>query len=77
MKILILNKKEEKALTKILSDSIINGTCHNYYLTTILEKISSGAYTTAFCKAKQFDFFLKLYYNYYRKDEKIVYLSYL
>lgn len=53
MKILILNKKEEKALTKILSNSIINGTCHNYYLTTILEKISSGAYKAAFVKAKQ------------------------
>jgi len=52
MKILILNKKEEKALTKILSDSIINETCHNYYLTTILEKISPGAYKTAFIKAK-------------------------
>ena len=53
MKIIILYKKEEKALTKILSDSIINGTCHNYYLTTILEKISSGAYKATFVKAKQ------------------------
>ena len=52
MKILILTKKEEKALTKILSDSIINGTYHDYYLTTILEKISSGAYEAAFVKAK-------------------------
>ena len=52
MKILILNKEEEKALIKILSDSIINGTCHNYYLTTILEKINSGKYEAAFVKAK-------------------------
>ena len=52
MKIIILNKEEEKALTKMLSDSIINGTCHDYYLTTILEKISAGAYERAFAKAK-------------------------
>ena len=52
MKILVLNKEEEKALIKMLSDSIINGTCHNYYLTTILEKISFGAYEAAFTKAK-------------------------
>ena len=50
MKILVLNKEEEKVLTKMLSDSIINGTCHNYYLTTILEKISSGTYKAAFSK---------------------------
>ena len=53
MKIIILNKKEEKALTKILSNSIINDTCHDYWLTTILEKISSGAYEATFIKAKQ------------------------
>ena len=52
MKILILNKDEEKALTKMLSDAIINDTCHNYWLTTILEKINSGKYETAFAKAK-------------------------
>ena len=52
MKILILNKEEEKVLTKMLSNSIINGTCHNYYLTTILEKINSKAYKNAFAKAK-------------------------
>lgn len=50
MKILVLNKEEEKVLTKMLSDSIINGTCHNYYLTTILEKINFRAYKTAFSK---------------------------
>lgn len=50
MKILVLNKEEEKVLTKMLSDSIINGTCHNYYLTTVLEKISSRAYQAAFAK---------------------------
>ena len=52
MKILILNKDEEKALTKMLSDSVIDGTCHDYWLTTILEKISAGAYEKAFAKAK-------------------------
>ena len=52
MKILILNKDEEKALTKMLSDAIIDGTCHDYWLTTILEKISSGKYQAAFTKAK-------------------------
>ena len=52
MKIIILNKNEEKALTKMLSDAIIKGTCHDYWLTTILEKISSGAYNNAFAKAK-------------------------
>ena len=52
MKILILNKDEEKALTKMLSDSIIDGTCHDYWLTTILEKISAGVYENAFAKAK-------------------------
>ena len=52
MKILILNKDEEKALTKMLSDSVIDGTCHDYWLTTILEKISAGAYENAFAKAK-------------------------
>lgn len=52
MKILILNKEEEKALTKTLSDSIINDTYHDYWLTTILEKISSGAYEATFIKAK-------------------------
>ena len=52
MKIIILNKKEEKALTKMLSDAIIEGTCHDYWLTTILEKISSGAYNYAFAKGK-------------------------
>lgn len=52
MKIIILNKEEERALTKMLSDAIIEGTCHNYWLTTILEKISSGAYKNAFAKGK-------------------------
>lgn len=52
MKVLILNKDEEKALIKMLSDSIINGTCHDYWLTTILEKISPGKYQAAFAKAK-------------------------
>ena len=52
MKILILNKDEEKALTKMLSDSVIDGTCHDYWLTTILEKINAGAYENAFAKAK-------------------------
>ena len=52
MKIIILNKEEEKALTKMLSDAIIEGTCHDYWLTTILEKISAGAYNNAFVKAK-------------------------
>ena len=52
MKILILNKDEEKALTKMLSDAIIDDTCHDYWLTTILEKISAGAYENAFAKAK-------------------------
>ena len=52
MKIIILNKNEEKALTKMLSDAIIEGTCHDYWLTTILEKISAGKYQAAFAKAK-------------------------
>ena len=52
MKILILNKNEEKALTKMLSDSIINNTCHDYWLITILEKINPGKYQSAFAKAK-------------------------
>ena len=52
MKILILNKEEEKALTKMLSDSIINGTCHDYWLITILEKINPGKYQAAFVKVK-------------------------
>ena len=52
MKILILNKNEEKTLTKMLSDVIINGTCHDYYLTTILEKINPEKYQAAIAKAK-------------------------
>jgi hypothetical protein len=52
MKIIILNKDEERTLTKMLSDAIIDGTCHNYWLTTILEKISAGAYENAFAKGK-------------------------
>ena len=53
MKIIILNKEEEKALTKMLSDSIVDGTCHDYWLTTILEKISAGNYQAAFAKTKE------------------------
>ena len=52
MKILILNKEEEKALTKMLSDAIIDGTCHDYWLINILEKINPGKYQAAFAKAK-------------------------
>ena len=52
MKILILNEDEEKALTKMLSDAIIEGTCHDYWLATILEKINARVYENTFAKVK-------------------------
>ena len=52
MKIIILNKDEEKVLTKMLSDAIIDGTCHDYWLATILEKINARVYEDTFAKVK-------------------------
>lgn len=51
MKIVVLNKKEQKALTSLLIKIIINE-IPPYELTTILEKINSGAYKYAFNKKK-------------------------
>ena len=47
MKVIFLNKNEQEVLTKICSNLIRNG-CVPYEVTTILEKISSGAYEYAF-----------------------------
>lgn len=49
MKIVVLNKKEQEVLTSLLTQIIIHEN-PPYELTTILEKINSGAYEYAFNK---------------------------
>ena len=49
MKIIVLNKKEQEVLTSLLIKTIVSET-PPYELTTLLEKINSGAYEYAFNK---------------------------
>ena len=47
MKVLVLNKKEEEALTKLLYNIVKQPGC-SYEITTILEKLSTSEYEKAF-----------------------------
>lgn len=48
MKVLLLNGKEQKELTRFLHNQVRYGRNTPYYLTTILEKLSISEYERAF-----------------------------